>query len=303
MSSIFSSRRRSGFTLIELLVVIAIIAILAAILFPVFAKARAKARQASGASNQKQISLGFLQYIQDYDEKFPPIYGIDSSGRYQHWGVDYYDQSTSPAQIVPGILQSYIKSDSLMVDPAGARPSGSNTICDYLYNDLVAGHTQAACAAVASTILTCDSNGADPAGSASSPGFFNTNGRSFAAGNVTAAGATEGQNTSALAVGHAVGTTINPTDFKVPNDYDVVSYDQITRHSDGANFSYVDGHVKWAKVTLDTTVNPPMPHSIYFPSQTETSTSAATDGTGSPLGSEPVAGGDMKGYAGTFHLN
>jgi len=65
------SSPRRAFTLIELLVVIAIIAILAAILFPVFAKAREKARTASCASNEKQMGLGIIQYTQDYDETFP----------------------------------------------------------------------------------------------------------------------------------------------------------------------------------------------------------------------------------------
>ncbi|MEI6499450.1 MAG: prepilin-type N-terminal cleavage/methylation domain-containing protein [Armatimonadota bacterium] len=70
MQSVWSRNR--GFTLIELLVVIAIIAILAAILFPVFAKAREKARQASCLSNVKQMGLAVLAYAQDYDEMLPP---------------------------------------------------------------------------------------------------------------------------------------------------------------------------------------------------------------------------------------
>lgn len=70
--SAFTPGESRGFTLIELLVVIAIIAVLAAILFPVFAQAREKAHQASCLSNLKQIGLGMSGYIQDYDETVPP---------------------------------------------------------------------------------------------------------------------------------------------------------------------------------------------------------------------------------------
>ncbi len=83
-----SSRRfDEGFTLIELLVVIAIIAILAAILFPVFARAREKARQASCSSNLKQIALGALMYAQDYDERTLP--GGNWDGKH-YWQLNIY---------------------------------------------------------------------------------------------------------------------------------------------------------------------------------------------------------------------
>jgi len=74
------TRKQSGFTLIELLVVIAIIAILAAILFPVFAQAREKARATSCLSNMKQIGLGIMMYTQDYDEMYPLYVGSYCAG-------------------------------------------------------------------------------------------------------------------------------------------------------------------------------------------------------------------------------
>lgn len=101
------STRKSGFTLIELLVVIAIIAILAAILFPVFARARENARRASCQSNLKQIGLGIMQYTQDYDEAYPLVGGNEYSNnasRYTpSWRVKIYP---------------YVKSTQLFVCPS-----------------------------------------------------------------------------------------------------------------------------------------------------------------------------------------
>jgi len=79
------SLKHKGFTLIELLVVIAIIAILAAILFPVFAQVREKARQISCVSNLKQIGLGILQFNEDYDEHFPMVDFIPTNGPELRW--------------------------------------------------------------------------------------------------------------------------------------------------------------------------------------------------------------------------
>jgi prepilin-type N-terminal cleavage/methylation domain-containing protein/prepilin-type processing-associated H-X9-DG protein len=104
-----NSRTRSAFTLIELLVVIAIIAILAAILFPVFAQAREKARATSCLSNSKQLGLSILMYVQDYDETYPMAYY-------------YKNDNSSAAGYVQwsGLVQPYVKSLNLFVCPSDA---------------------------------------------------------------------------------------------------------------------------------------------------------------------------------------
>jgi len=139
-------RRRGGFTLIELLVVIAIIAILAAILFPVFAKAREKARQTSCLSNLKQLALGCLQYAQDYDEMMPSV----NIGPYLNWpqtppfndwdwtvGWGYWQ--SWPWQIYPYVKNTQVfrcPSNSLYSDITYGMPSnGVNTagvLVDYM---------------------------------------------------------------------------------------------------------------------------------------------------------------------------
>ena len=99
---------KPGFTLIELLVVIAIIAILAAILFPAFARARENARRASCQSNVKQIMLGIFQYTQDYDEKYIPMYNSD------------------PAVYWPRKVEPYLKSTQLFNCPSNSGVAYSN---------------------------------------------------------------------------------------------------------------------------------------------------------------------------------
>ncbi|BCM92309.1 hypothetical protein IAD21_04188 [Abditibacteriota bacterium] len=109
------SSKSSAFTLIELLVVIAIIAILAAILFPVFARARENARKTSGLSNLKQIGLGLMQYLQDYDERFP-------NSVTERQGVSYYGAADTAAGVadysIRAKLQPYTKSVQLFKDPS-----------------------------------------------------------------------------------------------------------------------------------------------------------------------------------------
>jgi prepilin-type N-terminal cleavage/methylation domain-containing protein/prepilin-type processing-associated H-X9-DG protein len=94
-----------GFTLIELLVVIAIIAILAAILFPVFARARENARRSSCLSNIKQLGLGFAQYTQDYDERLPIVKGQTTALGWDSAIAPYAGVKVATGNVAPMIFQ------------------------------------------------------------------------------------------------------------------------------------------------------------------------------------------------------
>ena len=150
---ITGKRLRLGFTLIELLVVIAIIAILAAILFPVFAKAREKARQASCQSNLKQLGLAMLQYQQDNDEMFPcgfisgatPVPGSSqtATGVGMGWG---------------GEVSPYTKSIGLFKCPDDSTTTAGN-IDSYGLNEFLPLKTLASLTAPATTVLLYEIKG------------------------------------------------------------------------------------------------------------------------------------------------
>ncbi len=107
-------KKTVGFTLIELLVVIAIIAILAAILFPVFAQVREKARQTACLSNEKQIGLGIIQYTQDYDETLP---------------IAYYGAKPDPYYLSKwmDMIYPYVKSQAVFTCPSRVDATGNNS--------------------------------------------------------------------------------------------------------------------------------------------------------------------------------
>jgi prepilin-type N-terminal cleavage/methylation domain-containing protein/prepilin-type processing-associated H-X9-DG protein len=132
-----SQSRSVGFTLIELLVVIAIIAILAAILFPVFAQAKLAAKKTVSLSNLKQIGLAWVMYGNDYDDFTMPAY-YSSNGftsTYWWWG---YQAPPNPIDLTQGLLQPYTKSQGIEADPIFKESDSVNTLgsLGYGYNDI-----------------------------------------------------------------------------------------------------------------------------------------------------------------------
>jgi len=207
-------RVKRAFTLIELLVVIAIIAILAAILFPVFARARENARRASCQSNLKQIALGFMQYTQDYDEKLPLWFAnLDGSAvssfttTATNAGQPGYDEGWAE------LLQPYLKSTQIFQCPSettGPGTAGSNTnYTDYMYNGDISSYASGTGAGLSMAAINYPSN------------------------TVLNADATSQWSGSIFGNNYAWGPPY------------ALSY--YTRHLDGANISFVDGHVKWEK--------------------------------------------------------
>ena len=210
-------RINRAFTLIELLVVIAIIAILASILFPVFARARENARRASCQSNLKQIALGFMQYTQDYDEKMP-LWFADNDGSGASPPVAGTIGAATTDTGWAEMLQPYLKSTQIFQcpsEPSGPVASTSNSYgyTDYMYNNNLytagptgGGISQSAFVSPSNTVLNAD---------ATSNWAFSTLGYNY---------------TWAPTTGTSTG----------PNDY-------YHRHLDGANVSFADGHVKWLR--------------------------------------------------------
>jgi prepilin-type N-terminal cleavage/methylation domain-containing protein/prepilin-type processing-associated H-X9-DG protein len=243
-----------GFTLIELLVVIAIIAILAAILFPVFAQAREKARAATCLSNQKQIALGILMYSQDYDEML--LMGM--------WG-------TSASQTLcswPAMVQPYLKSTQIFQCPSAPRSSGNGitpgTIAapngcgigtgwatSYAYNYYLAGNNSATGVATrsltavnkpAETVMIVD--GASlPQAKPVLPEAWPEKRTSIA----TAVGGTTTANRMPYLLVHSGSSLIASN-----NDYG----GPFARHNGTVNVIWADGHVKARKLSDDFYVPP-----------------------------------------------
>ncbi len=225
------NRRRFAFTLIELLVVIAIIAILAAILFPVFAQAREKARQASCQSNMKQLGTAMLMYEQDYDDTVPCYVNKTT-----------VSATLAASQFWANALEPYVKLRQLWYCPSFARDSGAPSANSTTYGvnyDHIIRSNDANPAALgladfsrpASLLLFTDSLDAIETNrreSACSGGFVAGYLRTYCNNPITTVGTAPSHNPAACNI---LNTTAGVD----------------ARHNGGANVGFVDGHVKWMK--------------------------------------------------------
>ena len=212
---------RRGFTLIELLVVIAIIAILAAILFPVFARAREKARGASCQSNLKQLGLAWIMYAQDYDER----------GVYSRTQVNCWDPGITSGQPPFYVtLTAYIKNNQLWDCPSAgimARCPNNSVNCYNVNRAITAGM-------VPSTFtITYGGNDQMMAWWSTKLAAIVAPTRLMIHADANRVVDHDG------AVAFANNTICNPTA--------ATGTEKDTRHNGGSNIGYADGHVKWAK--------------------------------------------------------
>lgn len=142
-------RLRQGFTLIELLVVIAIIAVLAGTIFPVFARAREKARQTRCTANLKQIGLAVEMYATDYDEAYPLV-GYAGAGGTIIPGMVYWNEELLP----------YVRSDDLLVCPSHSRRrSDANCRWSYGWNYYLSGDCPGSFSDPSAVIISGDCHG------------------------------------------------------------------------------------------------------------------------------------------------
>jgi len=230
-----------GFTLIELLVVIAIIAILAAILFPVFAKVREKARQTSCLSNEKQLGLSVLQYVQDNDELFMASgtgsdgSNPDSSSRGLGWASRVYP---------------YIKSTKMLTCPDDTTvPFGSRVVVSYGFNVNLSAYISPA---------TGPKTGADAllVSPASTVMFFEVSGVSSDVADPITNAAGDDYSVSGNGGDGGGGYIPNPWALYDTGPIGGRAYNSLYdksltgRHTDGANYLLTDGHAKWLRANL-----------------------------------------------------